>query len=314
MTANIQTMAYVGEKPWHGLGVECANAMTAEEAIKASGLDWRVSLEAIMTANGPVTGYNAVVREDNKKVLGIVQGRYHPLQNKEAFSFFDAIVGGKEAIYQTAGALGEGERIWLLAKLPGTIQIINDDITEKYLLLANSHDGTLKVTMMFTPIRVVCQNTLNGAVSSNAVRASLKHTRQLGLKIQEVRDTLGMVNSRFNEFAEIGKKLAVTQLTKEAFEGYAKKSLNVSETEDTDLPTRTQNILDKVSELFETGKGTEIKGVRGSAWGAYNAITEYVDFHRPTKGDIGNRTKSLLFGSGANIKERAWAEAVSLIA
>lgn len=314
MSANIQSMAYYGEKPWHDFGTKVESAMTAQEAIKAAGLDWTVKLEPVFTAKGPLEGYHAVTRDDNNEVLGMVQGRYRPLQNKEAFSFFDSIVGEKAAMYHTAGALGKGERIWMLAKLPGTIQIINDDVTDKYLLLANSHDGTMKVTVMLTPIRVVCQNTLNGALHSLATRASLKHTESIGLKIEEVRQTLGMVNSRFNEFQEIGKRLAVTDLTKQAFKDYVRHTLNVSDTDQSDLPTRTKNILEKVSELFETGRGTDIPGVRGTAWGAYNAITEYVDYHRPTKGDIGNRTKSLLFGSGSIIKERAWNKAVELIA
>lgn len=314
MSHNINSMVYAGETPWHGLGTKVENAMTSAEAIKLAGLDWNVSLREVFTSKGQLPGYHAVTRDDNENVLGIVQGRYRPLQNKEAFSFFDSIVGEKLAMYETAGALGKGERIWLLAKLPGTIQVINDDITEKYLLLANSHDGTLKVTVMLTPIRVVCQNTLNMSLGSKANRASLKHTESIGLKIEEVRKTLGLVNSRFELFADMARRLAVTQITSEAFEDYAKKSLNVSDTDNNDLPTRTKNTLEKVSELFETGKGTDIKGVKGTAWAAYNAITEYVDYHRPTKGDIGNRTKSLLFGSGAMIKDRAWNEAVELIA
>ena len=142
MPANINTMMYVGEKPWHGLGKRLENAATSAEAIKAAGLDWKVTKEPLFLEGGTrLEKALATVREDTGAVLGVVGKVYQPLQNKDAFKFFDAVVGIKEAMYHTAGALGDGECVWILAKLPGVVRVVGDDITEKYLLLTNRHDG-----------------------------------------------------------------------------------------------------------------------------------------------------------------------------
>ena len=175
MTNGKTAMAYTGDKPWHGLGTSVANAMTSAEAIGLAGLDWGVVKQPVYFAND-ISKYKrienkfATVRVDTMDPLGIVGNVYRPLQNKEAFSFFDAIVGDKLAMYHTAGALGKGERIWLLAKLPGECWITPKDNIEKFLLLTNSHDGYSSVEFMVTPIRVVCQNTLNMAFSDNSKR------------------------------------------------------------------------------------------------------------------------------------------------
>ena len=171
MPANIDKMMWVGEKPWHGEGTKLENVATSAEAIEAAGLDWKVEKRGLYFAQTDGTtqlipGKYATVRTDNQVALGIVGKVYTPLQNKEAFSFFDSIVGVKEAMYHTAGSLGKGERVWILAKLPGYIKVTEDDVVEKYLLLANSHDGSSAVEMLFTPVRVVCQNTLNLAIST----------------------------------------------------------------------------------------------------------------------------------------------------
>jgi len=157
-------MMYVGEKPWHGLGTRLENAATSAEAIKAAGLDWNVTKQPLFLEGGmQLERALATVREDTGAVLGVVGKVYQPLQNKDAFSFFDAVVGIKEAMYHTAGALGKGECVWILAKLPGVVRVVGDDITEKYLLLTNRHDGWGSATVMFTPIRVVCQSAIRSA-------------------------------------------------------------------------------------------------------------------------------------------------------
>ena len=164
------SMFYVDRPPWHGLGRRLAEPATAEEAIQGAKLDWEVAKVPLYAAGNarmfPVDGKFGIVRKDkwdsdDCKVLGVVSQQYTPLQNREAFTFFDPIVGDGAAIcYHTAGVLGDGQRIWILAKLPDSITVRNGDISDKFLLLTNSHDGESAVQMKFTPIRVVCQNTL----------------------------------------------------------------------------------------------------------------------------------------------------------
>jgi len=313
MSHNVNSMMYVGEKPWHGLGTKVESAVTSAEAITKAGLDYAVEKKPIYISGGvEVPNHYATVRTDTNDALGVVGKKYTILQNKDAFRFFDGIVGVKEAMYQTAGALGVGEKIWLLAKLPGYVQTVKDDITEKYLLLANSHDGSGSVQIMFTPIRVVCQNTLNVGIQSGSNKIKLRHTASIGTRIDEVRETLGVVNHMFTTFEEASKKLATVQLTGEAWKNYLKNSGVIPDADSQDQSTRAKNIMQDVSLLFESGKGTEIAGVRGTAWGAFNAVTEYVDHHRggsnPEK-----RAESLLYGSGANLKMEAWTQALKLV-
>jgi len=317
MPANINSMMYVGEKPWHGQGQRLENAATSAEAITAAGLDWAVSKKPLFLEDQTkVTKAYATVREDTKQVLGVVGKVYHPLQNKSAFLFFDAVVGVKEAVYHTAGSLGQGECVWILAKLPGIIRVLGDDITEKYLLLTNRHDGFGSATVMFTPIRVVCQNTLNVAINSSDVRASLRHTPTIGLRVDEVRQQLSIIHAQFGIFEEAAKRLASIFRFKESFSNYLKNvGLIPSDTEK--ATTRAKKIMEEVSRLFEEGKGANMPSARGTAWGALNSVIEYADYLKPirTKSGEGNfdaRAKSILFGSGADLKQRAWDVALSL--
>jgi phage/plasmid-like protein (TIGR03299 family) len=168
------------------------------------------------------------------------------------------------------------------------------------------------VNVLFTPIRVVCQNTLNIALSGADKIAKVRHTLNLGLKVEEVRERLGIINAQYGIFEQAAQKLAATQLTRDAWEGYLKK-LSLAPKSNEEKSTRLENIQDQLTVLFERGKGAELPGVKGTAWGAFNAVAEYVDHYRSTKGDeADSRAKSLLFGSGREIKQKAWDEALVL--
>ena len=316
MVANLDRMMYVGEKPWHGEGTKLDNVATSAEAIVASGLNWNVEKRKIYVMNNEkaieIPRKFATVRADNNEVLGVVGNVYTALQNKDAFSFFDAIVGVKEAMYHTAGSLGKGERVWILAKLPGYVEVAKDDIVDKYVLLANSHDGTSAIEMMWTPIRVVCQNTLNFAMqgADRSTKVSLRHTMSVGSRIEDVRKQLGIVNYQYQMFGDVAKKMVGKQITQPQYTEYLEKIGLVVRDEKGKLSTRSQNNYDTLVGLYEHGKGNDAKAVAGTLWSAMNAVVEYVDYVR---GGDKNRTKSILYGSGADVKQKAWDNAVALI-
>jgi phage/plasmid-like protein (TIGR03299 family) len=314
MSHEIDTMAYVGEKPWHGLGVKMDKVMTSAEAIKAAGLDWEVKkfpvfaqLDAEKAVELPWK--MATVRTDKMLPIGDVGQAYTPVQNREAFSFFDAVVGVKEAMYHTAGSLLGGERVWILAKLPGYVKTAKDDVSEKFLLLVNTHDGSRAMYMMFTPIRVVCQNTLNAAAGGSEIKAWVRHTKNVGTKMDEVRSKIGVINAKFSLFEELSRKMAVTAITAQAWKDYL-QHLELAPTGKEDDTARRRATSDTLNELFEKGPGAELKSAKGTVWGAFNAVAAYTDHVRGS--DPEKKAISLLFGSGAWLKQAGWERALEL--
>ena len=154
MAANVETMFYTREKPWHGLGTMVAEAPEAREALRLAGLDWMVLQEPAYTEkNELITGYRVNVRDRDRKILGVVTDRYKVVQNEEAFAFTDTLLG-EGVRYETAGSLQEGKRVWLLARMPQEFIILGERITP-YLVFYNDHDGSGAVKTSLTPIRVV---------------------------------------------------------------------------------------------------------------------------------------------------------------
>ena len=203
MAANVETMFIVREKPWHGLGTIVAEAPDSKSALELAGLDWNVIQKDIVTADGTaIEGFKANVRDSDESVLGIVTDRYKVVQNSEAFAFTDALLG--EGIrYETAGSLQGGRRTWMLARLPHQYIISGDEITP-YLVFMNSHDGTGSIKVAMTPIRVVCQNTLNMALAKAKRSWSCNHTGDIDDKLAEARDTLFYANKYM---AELGREI-----------------------------------------------------------------------------------------------------------
>ena len=184
MAANVETMFSVREKPWHGLGTVIANAPTSEEALRLAGLDWNVYQTDLVTDSGlAVLGYKANVRDSDDSVLGIVTDRYKIVQNHEAFQFTDALLGAGVR-YETAGSLQDGKKTWILAKMPNEYIVSGDQISP-YLVFFNSHDGSGSIRCAITPIRVVCQNTLNLALSTAKRSWSAVHTQSVNDKMHE---------------------------------------------------------------------------------------------------------------------------------
>ncbi|MCD8121273.1 MAG: DUF945 domain-containing protein [Clostridiales bacterium] len=189
MAANVETMFYTRTKPWHGLGTEVQEAPDSGRALELAGLDWRVIQKNVQTADGlAIPGFRANVRETDNQVLGIVTDRYKVVQNEDAFAFTDELLG-KGVTYETAGSLQNGRRTWILAKLPQRYIISGDEITP-YLVFMNSHDGTGAIKAAMTPVRVVCQNTLNLALSTAKRSWSTNHVGDIRGKLEDAKYTL----------------------------------------------------------------------------------------------------------------------------
>ncbi|MDL2302142.1 DUF945 domain-containing protein [Lachnospiraceae bacterium OttesenSCG-928-D06] len=189
MAANVETMFYTRVAPWHGLGTHVESAVCSGEALQVSGLNWNVTQRPIMTSDyNPIPGYKANIRDTDDKVLGVVTDRYKVVQNSEAFAFTDTLLG-EGVKYETAGSLQEGRKIWLLARLPDKY-IIEGEQIEPYLVFSSSHDGSGAIKVAMTPVRVVCQNTLNIALSSAKRIWSTIHVGDLAAKMEEAHNTL----------------------------------------------------------------------------------------------------------------------------
>ena len=203
MAANVETMFYTRTKPWHGLGTMVEKAPTSREALEAAGLNWQVIQKNLVTDSGIVVpGFKANLRENDQQVLGVVSDRYKVVQNEEAFAFTDALLG-EGVTYETAGSLQNGRRTWILAKLPARYIISGDEVTP-YLVFMNSHDGSGSIKAAMTPIRVVCQNTLNLALSTAKRSWSTNHTGDIKGKMEDARYTLLYADQYM---AELGKAI-----------------------------------------------------------------------------------------------------------
>jgi len=189
MPSSVESIFYVRETPWHGLGVKVIEALSSRKALELGGLDWKVIQKEIYTDdNMLIPSFKANIRESDNKVLGVVTDRYKVVQNKEAFAFTDSLIG-EGCKYETAGSLQDGKKVWLLAKLPEKYQILDDEVTP-YMVFSNSHDGSGAIKIAMTPIRVVCNNTLNLALHDAKRIWSTIHTGNMKTKLDEAMKTL----------------------------------------------------------------------------------------------------------------------------
>lgn len=318
-TANGKTsFFYYGEAPWHGLGQKLDAPATAQEAITAAGLDYEVRLTPLATYDGlTVEGRKAVVRYDKQEVLGVVSDRYVPVQNRQAFGFLDAVVADGGLRYHTAGALGKGEKVFLLAKLPGNIRVKDsEDLVDKFLLLANSHDGSSALRVFFTPVRVVCQNTLSMAERRGEGQGvSILHKGNLESKIRDAQRVLGLAQRFYDDASVQINRLASYYPSVAELAGYFKTLY--PDPEEGKNNNRAQRVRGELLRLFEEGQGHDMPAIRRSAWTAYNAVTELVDHCRSSRGagDLSrasNRLESVWWGNGAGVKARAWNLALEM--
>ncbi len=320
MPANVQTMFSVEEIPWHRQGKVLAEApQDAAAAITAAGLDWQVHRNLISNTNGKtIPGYYAITRTDTGQTLGVVKGRYTPLQNKDAFAFFDPLLQRKYASCETAGALGEGEIVWIqcLIKHQSSFRVVGDDEIKKYLLLSNSHDGSSGVNIKFTPIRVVCQNTLNYALSRGQATI-IKHLPSMPGKLKEKASQYeAMIDSIYGEIEDLYKLMAGKKVDVKTTNRYFETIFPITpDSRDLTAHQRNQNArhnttVKSLLKHLETSRTLQLKGVHGTLWGAYNAVTEHMDHPANYQKGPGSLLKRIWFGKGDQIKRKALAMAV----
>lgn len=203
MPAEVETMFYTRQKPWHGLGIQVMDAPSSKDALALAGLDWKVTQKEIVTSDGiPVPGFKANLRDTDNRVLGVVTDRYRVVQNEDAFAFTDSLLG-EGVTYETAGSLQNGRKAWILARLPQRYIISGDEITP-YLVFMNSHDGTGAIKAAMTPVRVVCMNTLNLALETAKRSWSTNHVGDIKGKLEDARNTL-LYADRY--MSELGKAI-----------------------------------------------------------------------------------------------------------
>lgn len=314
-------MAYAGQTPWHNLGTKVEGLQTAQDMLGHAGLLWTVSTTPLQTEAGkPISGFVGIRRDDKDIVLGVASDRYTPIQNTQAADVMDALATEGQAHVEVCGALDEGHRCWMLAQLPETFEVVKGDAVRPYVLLAWGHDGKHGLAAKLTPIRVVCNNTLTMALGdkwSKSAEVYVKHTKNANIRLEEAQRALGLVRKQVEKTAEAYKLLAATDLTTGQARGYFgdvfPEPVLVDEKSHQEKLARWNDHQEKLLKLYESGVGSELAG--GTAWGAYNAVTEFVDHVYPVlkSGEVSQtRQESVLFGSYNELKGKALTQALAL--
>ena len=280
MSANVESMFYVRETPWHGLGTKVMEAPDSEGALIAAGLNWNVIQEPIFTGkNEPIRGYKANIRDSDRRVLGVVTDRYKVIQNHEAFAFTDELLG-QGVRYETAGSLQDGKKVWLLAHMPHEY-IISGERISPYLLFFNTHDGSGAIKVALTPIRVVCNNTLNLALSTAKRSWSMVHTGDIRSKMQEARDTLFMAERYMDELGKEFEALRLKKLSDQKVMEYIEVLLPV---EDGSTPQQIKNIErlreDMKIRYFDA---PDLQDTGKNAYRFINAVSDFATHAKPLR-------------------------------
>lgn len=273
MSANVESMFSVREKPWHGLGTIVQEAPTSRDALHLAGLDWEVRQEEIVYKD-QTSGYFMNIRSTDDKVLGVVGSRYKPVQNVEAFDFIDGLVGSGVK-YETAGSLNTGKRIWLLARMPD-IKIL-DDVVEPFMCLTNSHDGFGSLKVCMTPVRVVCQNTLNMALGTAKRSWNCRHTGSIENKMNAAMETFGLAQNYMEAFSNTAEALYSVKIADKDFSILQAKMFPI-DGEMTPRKEEAQILLrDQLKHAWDMD---DLGNIRGTGWGFMNAVSD-MSTHKP---------------------------------
>lgn len=284
MAANVETMFYTRQKPWHGQGIRVVESPTSKDALELAGLNWKVVQEPIYTgidAKDVIKGYKANIRENDRSILGVVTDRYKVVQNEEAFAFTDSLLG-EGVRYETAGSLNKGKQVWLLAHMPHEYIILGEHISP-YLVFTNSHDGSGAIKVAMTPIRVVCQNTLNLALSGAKRSWSTIHTGEIQSKLQEAKDTLLMAEKYMAEFGKEAEKLRMQKLTEEKVIEYIEEILLPLD-KDTATPQQVKNITRLRDEMkIRYFEAPDLQNMGHNAYRFINAVSDFATHTEPLR-------------------------------
>lgn len=315
----------VKEKPWHGLGQLVEDYPTSSEAIAHAGLDFEVEKRRLFTPSASIVtqdeiisgrldvkDYCSTVRIDTDTVLGVVGKDYHIVQNRDAFSFFDSIVSGDGIMYETAGALGNGERIFITAKLPDYIRVGKEDLIEKYLFLTTSHDGSGSITAAFTPIRIVCANTLNAALQSKTNTVRIRHTSNAKDRLEQAHKVMGIsdklsegLEAVFNYWTRVRiSDGEVKKLIQHAMAPSKEVLKKLQEGKDEELSHCFNNMVDNAFEYAMSHPTQQTATTEGTVFGAYNGVAGYFQNVRKYKNDQA-KLSSILMGGTAQLRGQA---------
>ena len=296
-------MAYVGQTPWHGLGVKLEEGVSPQEMMEAAGLDWevkKVDLYYGKFSDKKVEGKQALIRSTDEKMLDIVGVDWNPVQNAEAFKFFDSFCKTGQMTMHTAGSLFDGKRVWALAKIASDFELFSGDKVEGFLLFSNPHKFGQAVDIRFTPVRVVCNNTLTlslGQTVQNAVK--LNHRREF--EPEGVKQVLGLASKHMDEYKDTAKFLGSKQVSDEQFKKFLAEIFGESKKDD--KLTRSAQLA---YDALDTQPGAEF--ARGSWWSALNAVTYVTDHQLGRAGDT--RLNSIWYGATRTKKIEAVKKAV----
>jgi phage/plasmid-like protein (TIGR03299 family) len=280
MAHEVESMFYTREAPWHGLGERVDEALNSSEALKLAGLDWKVIQRPVFTDDDvEIAGYKANVRSRDGKVLGIVSDRYKVVQNNEAFQFTDALIGNGVR-YETAGSLQGGKRVWMLAHLPDTYKICGDEV-KSYILFSNSHDGSGAIRVAVTPIRVVCQNTLNLALSDAYRIWSTMHVGDMNQKLDEARKTLLYAEQYMHKLTIEGERLSRISLTDKKVKEFIEELIPMPE----DPSAIQQNNIDllRTDMKLRYFDAPDLIHVPKNGWRFINAVSDFATHAKPLR-------------------------------
>ena len=313
MAHEIESLFSVRETPWHGLGHIVKDAPDLDSVLRLAGLDWNVSLQPTFLSDGTATTQKAIIRDTDKSILGYVGKKYRPLQNTEALNFFETFSKNGLVDFETAGSLQNGKRIWIMAALKSPeMEIVKGDVVKKYLLLSNGHDGIMGIRVGFTPVRVVCANTLAGAHNNAESKLiSVFHSQRSLDNLELIKDSINIANASFEATAEQYRAMAKTAVRKEHLAKYVDIVFYNNKQAETDREKLArENLTENITRLFEYGYGNQMPGVSGTVWALYNGVTQYLSYEAGRSQDT--RLNNLWFGTAQTLNQRAFDTAMKI--